>query len=173
MRPLEEVVALFGRAYGRYLHDAARGIDDTVLQPNRVAKSVSAEHTFPADTTDRHLLWQHLRAQADEVAARLRQEGLRASEVAIKLRYADWETITRQRHLAIPTDNANALATVAAELMRQHWTRTRAVRLVGLRAGRLGPMSATAQLILPFGPSGFDVSGDGLRGDAPRSDTSG
>lgn len=151
VRPLEEVVALFGRAYGRYLHDAGRGLDDTVLQPNRIAKSLSAEHTFPADTTDRHMLWQQLRSQADEVAARLRQEGLRASEVAIKLRYADWETITRQRRLAIPTDDADTLATVAAELMRQHWTRTRAVRLIGLRAGRLGPTSGTAQLVLPFG----------------------
>lgn len=172
LRPLEEVVALFGRAYGRYLHDASRGMDDTVLQPNRVAKSRSAEHTFPADATDRHMLWQELRSQADEVAARLRQEGLRTSGVAIKLRNADWETITRQRHLAIPTDNAEALATVAAELMRQHWKRTRAIRLIGLRAGRLGPTSGAAQLILPFGQSVSSGRDDGQRGDAARSDAS-
>jgi DNA polymerase-4 len=149
-RPLEEVVALCGRAYGRYLHDASRGIDDTVLQSERVAKSVSAEHTFPADTTDRQVLWQQMRLQAEEVAARLRQAGLHASEVAIKLRYADWETITRQLRLAIPTEEAGVLATAAAQLMRRHWKRTRAVRLIGLRAGRLGPASGTPQLVLPF-----------------------
>ncbi len=157
-RPLDDVVALFGRAYGRYLHDASRGIDETMLQPERLAKSLSAEHTFPVDTTDRHVLWQQLRSQADELAARLRQEGLRAGEVAIKLRYADWETITRQRSLAIPTEDADALATAAAELMRRHWKRTRAVRLIGLRAGRVGSAAGAAQLPLPFDLSG---SGDG------------
>jgi nucleotidyltransferase/DNA polymerase involved in DNA repair len=72
--PVDDLITLFGRAYGRYLHEASRGIDGTRLEPERVAKSISAEHTFPRDTVDRHALWQQLRAQADEVAARLRAE---------------------------------------------------------------------------------------------------
>ena len=87
-----------------------------------MAKSVSAEHTFPSDTTDRQALWRQLRAQADEVAGRLRAEGLWAAEVAIKLRYADWQTLTRQMRLAPPVADGATLAAGAAVLMRRHWS---------------------------------------------------
>jgi DNA polymerase IV len=148
-RPREELLELFGRAHGGYLADASRGVDDSPLRAERASKSVSAERTFPTDTTDRRLLWQELQAQADEVAARLREDGLRASDVAVKLRYADWQTLTRQMRLAAPTDEAAVLAAGAAALMRRHWDRRRAVRLIGLRAGHLAAGSAAAQLRLP------------------------
>ncbi len=143
--PVDDLITLFGRAYGRYLHEASRGIDDTRLEPERVAKSISAEHTFPRDTVDRHALWQQLRAQADEVAARLRAEQLVAREVAIKLRYGDWQTLTRQMQFSAPTDDPAVLAAGAAALMQRHWERTRAVRLIGLRAGRLTEVSHATQ----------------------------
>ena len=150
-RPVDELVTLFGRSYGRYLHEASRGIDDSALSAERVAKSISAEHTFATDTADRRALWQELRSQAEEVAARLRHEGLRAAEVAIKLRYANWETLTRQMRLGMPTDEDERLAVGAATLMRRHWDRTRAVRLIGLRAGQLTDGTQPFQLMLPFG----------------------
>jgi DNA polymerase-4 len=149
-RPLDELVAQFGRAYGRYLHEASRGIDETVLQAERTSKSISAEHTFAVDTTDRHELWAELHDQAEEVAGRLRQEGLLAGHVAIKVRYANWQTFTRQMQLPHPTDEPETLARGAATLMRRNWDRTRAVRLIGLRAGRLVPANQVAQLSLPF-----------------------
>jgi len=149
-RPPDELVTLFGRAHGRYLHEASHGIDDSTLAAERVAKSISAEHTFAVDTTDRRELWRQLRAQAEEVAARLRDEGLLAGEVAIKLRYANWETFTRQMRLGAPTDEEQRLAVSAASLMRRHWDRERAVRLIGLRAGRLTDGTTPLQLLLPF-----------------------
>jgi DNA polymerase-4 len=149
-RPLEDLLTLFGRAYGRYLHDASRGIDDSRLDPDRAAKSISAEHTFSTDTTDRRQLWNELRAQAAEVAARLGGEGLKAGEVAIKLRYANWETITRQMPVSPPTDDAETLAAIAAVLVHRHWDRSRAVRLIGLRASRFGEAGGAVQLRLPF-----------------------
>jgi DNA polymerase IV len=149
-RPVEDLVALFGRAYGRYLHEASRGIDDSALQAERVSKSISAEHTFPRDTRDRRVLWRELQAQAADVAARLCDEGLAAAEVAIKLRYADWQTTTRQLHLASPTTDAAVLAAAAARLMLRHWEPARAVRLIGLRAGRLLPSTSPIQLPLPY-----------------------
>ena len=151
-RPLEALAAGHGRAYGRYLYDACRGVDDSPLRAERVAKSVSAEHTFPSDTADRRALWRQLRAQADEVAGRLRAEGLWAAEVAIKLRYADWQTLTRQMRLAPPVADGATLAAGAAVLMRRHWERQRPLRLIGLRAGHLVPEGAPAQLALFSGP---------------------
>lgn len=149
-RPPDELVALFGRAYGHYLHEASRGIDGSVLHAERTSKSISAEHTFSTDTTDRHALWAELHDQAEEVAGRLKQEGLLAGHVAIKVRYANWQTFTRQMRLPQPADDAETLARVAAALMRQHWDRARAVRLIGLRAGQLVPADRVRQLFLPL-----------------------
>ena len=149
-RSRDELVTLFGRAYGRYLSDASRGVDHRTLSAERVAKSISAEHTFPHDTTDRGVLRERLRSQAEEVSARLAQEGLRAEEVAIKLRYANWQTLTRQTKLRVATAAAEALAASATGLMQLHWDPTRAVRLIGLRAGRLTAGTKPAQQSLPY-----------------------
>jgi DNA polymerase IV len=148
-RPLEWLVDQFGAAYGRYLHRASRGEDDSTLVGEHTYKSVSAEHTFARDTVDRAEIWRRLQAQAQEVAERLRNEGLVAGEVAIKLRYGvTWVTITRQQRLGSPTDDPKVLAAGAAALMRKAWTR-RPIRLIGLRAAKLEPARADVQLTLP------------------------
>src|SRR5581483_6005532 len=139
-RPLADLVEAFGQSYWRYLHRASRGEDDSELTDAREWKSISAENTFGADTRDRVALWRELRSQAWEVARRLRGERLLAGEVAIKLRYANWETITRQMRLGAPTD--------AAALMRRHWDRARAIRLLGVRAGKLQPAGDAVQQAL-------------------------
>lgn len=147
-RPLDWLVDRFGSAYGRYLHAASRGEDESALIGERAWKSISAEHTFNRDTVDRVEIWRRLRAQARDVAERLRREALVASEVAIKLRYGvTWETITRQQRLGQPTDDEEVLAAGAAALMRKAWTR-RPIRLIGMRASRLEPKSDAVQLEL-------------------------
>jgi DNA polymerase-4 len=150
-RPLEWLVDEFGSAYGRYLHAASCGEDDSMLVGERAYKSISAEHTFARDTADRSEIWRRLQSQAEDVAHRLRGEKLLAGEVAIKLRYGvTWVTITRQLRLAAATDDAEALAAGAAALVRKAWTR-QPIRLIGLRAGKLEPArgEAEVQLTLP------------------------
>jgi DNA polymerase-4 len=148
-RELAWLVDQFGAAYGRYLHRASRGEDDSTLVGERAWKSISAEHTFNRDTGDRAEIWLRLQAQANEVAGRLQAEKLVAGEVAIKVRYgATWETITRQQRLGSPTDDHSVLAAGAAALMRKAWTR-RPIRLIGLRASKLEPKREDVQLPLP------------------------
>jgi DNA polymerase-4 len=147
-RPLEWLVDEFGSSYGRYLHRASRGEDDSTLVGERNYKSISAEHTFSRDTSDRAEIWRRLQAQAREVADRLRDEQLLAGEVAIKVRYGvTWETITRQQRLGSPTDDPGVLAAGAAALMRKAWTR-KPIRLIGLRAAKLDSRSDAVQLPL-------------------------
>ena len=149
-RPIEWLVEQFGSAYGRYLHAASRGEDETTLVGEHTYKSISAEHTFSRDTVDRAEIWRRLQSQAREVATRLREENLLAGEVAIKLRYGvTWETITRQQRLGTPTAEATVLAAGAAALMRKAWTR-RPIRLIGLRAGKLEPTRADDAIQLAF-----------------------
>lgn len=149
-RPRERMVELLGVSHGGGLWDRAHGIDDAPLEPERAARSYSAEHTFPYDTLDRRQLWAELRSQAGEVALRLQAEGLHAGEVAIKLRYASFETLTRQTRLPLPTASGDEIALAAAALMRRHWDRARAVRLIGVRAARLLPANRPVQLPLPL-----------------------
>jgi DNA polymerase-4 len=147
-RPLEWLVDQFGASYGRYLQRASRGEDDSTLVGEHTSKSISAEHTFSRDTSDRAEIWQRLQAQAREVSERLREDNLVAGEVAIKVRYGiTWETITRQQRLGSPTDDAGVLAAGAAALMRKAWTR-RPIRLIGLRAAKLDARGAHVQLAL-------------------------
>jgi DNA polymerase-4 len=149
-RPLPWLVDQFGATYGRYLHRASRGEDDSSLVGEHTYKSISAEHTFSRDTVNRAEIWRRLQAQAADVSQRLRGEGLLAGEVAIKLRYGvTWETITRQQRLGAVTDDPSVLAAGAAALMRKAWTR-RPIRLIGLRAARLEPARDEAvQLTFP------------------------
>jgi len=149
-RPRERLVELLGVSHGGGLWDRAHGRDDSPLEPERAARSYSAEHTFPYDTFDRRQLWAELRSQATEVAARLQAEGLHAGEVAIKLRYASFETLTRQTRLMLPTASGDDIALAAAALMRRHWDKARAIRLIGVRAARLMPASRPVQLPLPL-----------------------
>ena len=139
---------LVGQSHGGSLWDHAHGRDDSPIQPVREARSYSAEHTFPQDTRDRRALWDQLRAQAAEVARRLRDDDLCAGEVAIKLRYASFETVTRQIRLMVPSAAADEIASTAASLMRRDWDRARAIRLIGVRAGRLRSADAPVQLPL-------------------------
>jgi DNA polymerase-4 len=146
--PEYDLVQQFGRSYGRYLHHASRGEDTSTLLDERTYKSISAEHTFARDTSDRSEIWRRLQAQARDVSERLRSEQLVASEVAIKVRYGvTWETITRQQRLGAPTSDAEVLAAGAAALMRKAWNR-RPIRLIGLRAGRLEAPPGGVQLDL-------------------------
>jgi DNA polymerase-4 len=146
--PLPDLVEQFGKSYGRYLFQASRGEDDATLVGDHTYKSISSEHTFGQDTTDRAEIWRRLQAQARDVAERLRAEGLVATEVAIKLRYGvTWITITRQQRLGAPTADAAVLAAGAAALMRKAWNR-RPIRLIGLRAGRLEAPPDGVQLAL-------------------------
>jgi DNA polymerase-4 len=148
VRDLGDLVDAFGQAHGRYLFRACRGEDDSTLSDERETKSISTERTFSADTADRRGLWRELQGQADEVAARLRADELVTLEVAIKVRYANWDTFTRQMRLGQPSDEATTLAAAGAALLRRHWERGRPIRLLGLRAGRLSSRPAAVQASL-------------------------
>jgi DNA polymerase-4 len=150
-RPRERLVELLGVSHGGGLWERSQGRDDSPLEPERAARSYSAEHTFPYDTLDRRALWAEVKSQAAELATRLRSERLHAGEVAIKLRYASFETLTRQTRLPLPTDSGDEIALAAAALMRRHWDKARAVRLIGVRAARLLPAERPVQLPLPLG----------------------
>ncbi len=125
-------------ADAQHYHDLARGIDERPVTPDRQAKSIGQEETFGVDVADRDALRQTLFAQAEQVGRRLRKAGLRAKAVWVKIRFGDFQTITRQCTLDEPTDVTTALYDAAAGLF-DAWSREAfaPVRLIGMAGKNL------------------------------------
>src|SRR5205823_404258 len=92
--PRSVLARRFGK-HGEHLHDLAFGRDARPVEPFGLPKSVGAEETFATDSTNPELLRTTLRAQAERVAAELRDGGFAAARVTLKLRLAPFETHTR------------------------------------------------------------------------------
>jgi DNA polymerase-4 len=123
----------------------ARGVDDRPVEPERERKSVGSETTFAQDLADGPQLRETLATLAGEVAHHLRRNGIRARTVAIKLRYADFRTITRQRTLPTSTDDGEEMLRVATGLLDAVVTPDAKFRLLGVQASGLQE-DADAQL---------------------------
>jgi DNA polymerase-4 len=132
----DELGARFG-AHGEGLWRAARGVDESPVTPEHAEKSLSREETFAQDIGDATLLRRELLRLSESVASRLRRHGVAARTIAIKLRYGDFTTFTRQSTLAEPTDSGPVIYTQALALFEAAWDRRRAVRLVGVGANNL------------------------------------
>jgi DNA polymerase-4 len=147
--PRATLVARLGD-HGADLHDLAFGRDDRPVEPWTPPKSMGAETTFERDTSDRARLLTTLRGQAERVARELRAEGLAAARVTLKLRFADFRTLTRS-HTSDPTqDGLELYRRVTALLLRERLVQR--VRLIGVsasaltagQAGQLGLLEADA-----------------------------
>jgi DNA polymerase-4 len=147
---------LIGEQHARDLHDLARGIDGRDVVPYEPPKSVSHEETFDADLDAEEDLLREALALSHRVAARLREDGYRARTVVLKVRLANFTTLTRSRTLAAPTDLATDLYRVASELYRGLPGAGRRVRLLGIAASGLVPAGAE-QLALMRGERWSEV----------------
>jgi DNA polymerase-4 len=147
--PVETLGGLLGEAGGE-LWELANGRDERPVVPEQEAKSISAEHTFGADTEDRELIRRTLLSLADRVALRLRREGYLTSGVTLKFRDHRFRTLTRAASLAQATDVAEDLFREAWKLVDKiPWQGSR-VRLLGIAASRLAPAGegGTSQMAL-------------------------
>jgi DNA polymerase-4 len=136
--PEDELRARFGR-HGAEMAQQARGIDERPVVTERERKSVSQETTFARDLRDADALRKHLWQLSQGVAQWLKEERLAASTIAVKLRYADFTTLTRQMKLAAPTDDAQEIHRAAVILFERAWQRGRPVRLLGVAGRNLSP----------------------------------
>jgi len=136
----------FGRSYGRWLHDAAHGMDDRPLVNHREPKSMSRETTFEHDLHPRHdrtQLGGIFTALCTRVADDLAQKGYVSRTIGIKLRYADFSTVTRDTTLADATADAQTIRRAANECLRRV-PLDQCLRLIGVRVGGLS-MPQTAE----------------------------
>ena len=133
---VEELRTRFGK-HGAAMARHARGEDRRPLVVEREAKSVSQERTFPSNIRQLEALKQHLWRMSRRVADRLHRSGRSAGTISVKLRYADFDTLTRQMRLAMPVDDEQDIYRAALVLLDRAWQRGRPVRLLGVAARHL------------------------------------
>ncbi|MCL2595762.1 MAG: DNA polymerase IV [Promicromonosporaceae bacterium] len=121
-----------GKATGAHLHNLAWGRDDRLVEVVHHEKSISNETTFIVDQYDREVVAGRILALCDKVAGRLREQGVSARTVTLKVRTGDFHTITRSRTLEQATDVARELYRVCQELFEAVNLRGLPVRLVGV-----------------------------------------
>ena len=151
----EALAAQLGR-WGFFLYDQAHGRDERPVETTREPRSRGAETTLSHDIRDLESLLDLLRHQAGEVAESLSRAGRRARTLTVKVRFADFATITRSRTPERPVAEAAELLGLAEGLLRGVLADDgRAIRLIGLSAGNLVGETLPHQLWLPL-PGVFD-----------------
>lgn len=135
-RPAHELAQAFGRAGPRFAQMAA-GVDERPVNPHRTPQSIGAETTFFEDIASIPELLNALAPLSQKVSERLRKRHLCGSTVTLKIKYANFELITRSRRLNQAVDDAHALQAILPDLLTRTEAGRRAVRLVGVTVSTL------------------------------------
>ena len=146
-----------GSSLGAHLSALAWGRDERPVVSSTPEKSIGAEETFASDIDDPEIIRRELLRLSGRTARGLRSAGAVARTVVIKLRLANFTTITRSRTLPEPTDVARTIYATACDLYGAAGLDSRArLRLVGVRTSGLVPASrATTQLAFGERPAGW------------------
>jgi len=129
--PREVLVRLLGKP-GQTLFHRARGRDESPVVPYNERKSISSEQTFKEDTIDLVGLKATLTGMTEQLAFSLRKDQKLTACITVKIRYADFNTVTRQARIPY-TAADHILADKAKELFDQLYDRRQRIRLVGVR----------------------------------------
>jgi DNA polymerase IV len=128
-----QLAARFGDRTARYLKARAQFYDDSAVETESgAAKSVSTEVTFDTDIGDLEQLEERLRTMSRELCESLQKKQRRGRTIAIKVRLADWTTVTRARTVGESTNDVALVTETALELLRAY-APPQPVRLLGVR----------------------------------------
>lgn len=134
----------FGK-HGTFLFRRARGKDDSPVLSHREQKSLSAESTFPQDTMDTAFLKTTLSAMVEKLACQLRKQGRLTACIAVKIRYANFETVSRQAKIPYSADDSLLIQKVWDLFDTLYQKRVR-LRLVGVKMSNLVSGGSQIQL---------------------------
>jgi DNA polymerase-4 len=147
--PVDTLVRALGQASGSHLSALAWGRDPRPVEVPEAEKSIGNEETFPRDVDDPEVIRRELLRLSEKVASRLRQQGYAGRTVVLKVRFADFTTITRSRTLRSPTDVGREIYATASALLDALGLQRARLRLVGVRAeGLVDADEAPRQMLL-------------------------
>jgi DNA polymerase IV len=137
------LISALGHAAGSHLHALAWGRDERSVVTSEPERSVGAEETFSRDVEDTAVIYRELLRLSERCATRLRAGGLVGRTVSIKVRFADFTTITRSRTLREPTDVSRVVYDTARGLYDAVDRKGALIRLIGVRAEGLSEAGDT------------------------------
>ncbi len=162
------LVNVLGQSLGQHLFDLSQGLDERSVEPDRDAKSIGHEETFSSDIKDHRVAHNHLVRLADAVAARCRNAGVGARTISLKIKFADFQLITRSASVDLPVTSAQAMMHLIDPLLKTIDI-SGGVRLLGISARNLAEPETQMSLFGETGESVEDVSANDL--DAVWSST--
>ena len=152
--PVATLTSILG-PWGAVLQRRAAGEDDSPLTTERETKSISSEETFATDVDDAERLHVELERLVKSVAGSLDRKELVARTVTLKLRYADFTTITRSASRPTATADPAMIQRTAEQLLGANWEAGTPVRLLGVGVSNLRHRHAEGQLVMEaFGSYG-------------------
>ncbi len=160
--PYDTLRRTVGTAGAEHLSTLAAGLDPRSVSPDEVEKSISADRTLETDLIHEADVRRELLRLAEEVGARVRHRGFVARTVGIKIRFADFRTVTRVRTLPASTATDAEIYDTAVDLYRSLHLDQPRVRLVGVKAEGLQDVGEVAQQLT------LDLDGPG--DDSRRAD---
>lgn len=134
-----DLVQTFGKM-GHSLFRKVRGIDNSPVNPHRDRKSVGKERTFRVEIYEEDKVIQALRRLAEKVSEALGKHQLHGKTVVLKVRYEDFETLTRRKTVLQYVNTAHDLFNLASDLWTDHGQVERGVRLLGITVTNVDPM---------------------------------
>ncbi|HVQ89034.1 MAG TPA: DNA polymerase IV [Actinomycetes bacterium] len=137
--PEQTLERALGQASGRHLMALAWGRDERHVQADEVEKSVGAEETFAADIDDPKVVLRELLRLSERTAVRVRGQEMVGRTISLKVRFADFTTITRSKTLREPTDIGREIYATARQLFDALALDRARIRLVGVRLEGLVP----------------------------------
>lgn len=143
--PVSTLQRALGQAAGRHLYELSWGRDSRRVNPSEPEKSIGAEETFDDDIDDAEAIHAHLLKLADQVGGRLRLTGQVGRTVQLKVRFADFTTITRSKTMPGPVDVTQELYDTARGLFDALGLQRARIRLVGIRVEGLQPAQGAAR----------------------------
>jgi DNA polymerase IV len=146
--PLEKLGKIFGQ-WGTALYRKARGGDSYEFLVDAEPKSISHNHTFGADTNDTEALLSMLSHLSQKACKRLREAGLATRTLTLTIRYTGFDTYTRAKTLAEPTQIDSDIFAVFQKLFHAHRNRKRTIRLLGVCLGGLSHGGEQLDLLDP------------------------
>lgn len=132
VRAMEQVMG----KHGILIWKKANGIDESPVEPYHEQKSMSTEHTFETDTIDVVKLRELLTAMSEKLAYKLRRKNRLCGCITVKIRYADFDTVTKQVKVPYTANDKTILQTVQ-QLFKQTYQRRLRIRLIGVRLSDL------------------------------------
>jgi DNA polymerase-4 len=145
----DELVRHFGKS-GHFYYQIVRGIDDRPVRTHREAKSCGAEDTFEKDLNEREALHAELDKLAARVSERLNRSALRGKTITLKVKYADFQQLSRARSVSVAVSDAEILSHISKELLDALEPHPKGIRLLGISVSTFKGTNGQESLQLPL-----------------------